>query len=275
MYSIGELSRITQVTIKSIRYYQELNLLEPVKIDPLTNYRYYNEESIDRLSGIKILKELGFTLTEIKSILDQCRDESDLSLYISNKLEEVRARVKELKVLESKLKSYQSGVGYKNENLTDGVKEVYINIPNYAYLKIDGKYSDVGKGFNTLYKEAGRYVKGALYAFYQDLEYREKDPDFYAVIELRKGIKGKSFKIGSLSERKAVMTIYKGSYGGQGRAYKKLFNYCSEKGYKIDLPIIEHYIKGPGFIFKGNPENYITECIVLVKDEKEQTDLSN
>ena len=93
MYSIGELSRITQVTIKSIRYYQELNLLEPVKIDPLTNYRYYNEESIDRLSGIKILKELGFTLTEIKSILDQCRDESDLSLYISNKLEEVRARV--------------------------------------------------------------------------------------------------------------------------------------------------------------------------------------
>ncbi|MDC7125353.1 MAG: hypothetical protein PQJ46_07290 [Spirochaetales bacterium] len=74
-------------------------------------------------------------------------------------------------------------------------------------------------------------------------------------------IKGLNYK--SIENLHAVKTIYRGNYGGQGSTYLRLFNYCHKKGYTPKLPIIEHFVKGPGSILISRPENYITECIVL------------
>ncbi len=60
--------------------------------------------------------------------------------------------------------------------------------------------------------------------------------------------------------------LHHGEYGLQGNVYSKLFKFCRENKLEPQCPIIEHYLKGPGIIFKGNPKNYITECIVPVKD---------
>lgn len=264
MLTIGELSKISQITVKCIRYYQELGLVTPVKIDPFTNYRYFNKDSYDRINSILTLKDLGFTLSEIKSILDQCDNEIHLKEFISKKIEDVKSKVKKLKEMESKLKKFNSDIDIKTPLVADKIIEFAIGIPIYASVKIDGTYENIGNGFRCIYKNAGKYVNDKPYSFFYDLEYKDENPNFEAVLELNKRVKNNNFKLGSMIKTKAVKLAYKGPYGDQSITYLKLFQYCNECGYKIKLPIIEHYIKGPGLIFKGNPKNYITECIILI-----------
>ena len=69
MYQIGEFSYLCETTIKTLRYYDKINLLKPVKINTLTGYRYYSEKQIDTLKKIKELQVSGFSLSEIKDLL--------------------------------------------------------------------------------------------------------------------------------------------------------------------------------------------------------------
>lgn len=69
MYQIGEFSYLCETTIKTLRYYDKINLLKPVKINTLTGYRYYSEKQIDTLKKIKELQVSGFSLAEIKDLL--------------------------------------------------------------------------------------------------------------------------------------------------------------------------------------------------------------
>ncbi len=66
MFRIGEFSKLTNVPIRTLRYYDEIDLFKPAEIDLFTNYRYYREEQIEDLELINKLKQVGFTLDEIK-----------------------------------------------------------------------------------------------------------------------------------------------------------------------------------------------------------------
>ena len=69
MFRIGEFSRITRVTIDTLRHYDALGLLKPAKVDPFTGYRYYSARQLMSLNRILALKEVGFSLEEIARIL--------------------------------------------------------------------------------------------------------------------------------------------------------------------------------------------------------------
>ena len=63
---IGEFSKLMQVTVKTLRHYEQLELLKPADVDQWTGYRYYSIEQMQRLSSIRELKNLGFSLEEIR-----------------------------------------------------------------------------------------------------------------------------------------------------------------------------------------------------------------
>src|ERR671918_253450 len=71
MFRIGEFSRITRVTIDTLRHYDELGLFKPAKVDPFTGYRYYTAKQLMPLNRILALKEMGFSLDEIARILQE------------------------------------------------------------------------------------------------------------------------------------------------------------------------------------------------------------
>jgi DNA-binding transcriptional MerR regulator len=71
MFRIGEFSRITTVTIDTLRHYDALGLLKPARVDPLTGYRYYSAKQLTSLHRILALKEVGFSLGEIARILQE------------------------------------------------------------------------------------------------------------------------------------------------------------------------------------------------------------
>jgi DNA-binding transcriptional MerR regulator len=69
MLKIGDFSRLARVTIKALRYYDELGLLKPAQIDSFTGYRYYSADQIPRLHRIIALKDMGLSLEEIARLL--------------------------------------------------------------------------------------------------------------------------------------------------------------------------------------------------------------
>jgi DNA-binding transcriptional MerR regulator len=69
MFRIGEFSRITRVTIDTLRHYDALGLLKPAEVDPFTGYRYYSARQLGSLNRILALKEVGFSLEEIARVL--------------------------------------------------------------------------------------------------------------------------------------------------------------------------------------------------------------
>ena len=62
---IGEFARVGQVTIATLRHYDQCSLLKPNTLDPETGYRYYTLDQLARLNRILALKELGFPLEQI------------------------------------------------------------------------------------------------------------------------------------------------------------------------------------------------------------------
>lgn len=74
MFKIGEFSKLTQVTVRMLRYYDEMGLLKPAKIDSLTGYRMYSSEQILVLNKIIYLRDSGFSVAEIASTLDNDTD---------------------------------------------------------------------------------------------------------------------------------------------------------------------------------------------------------
>ena len=67
---IGELSNLTRASVKSLRYYEEVGVLKPTYVDPVTNYRYYDVSQISRVNLIRICVEEGLPLDELDRFLE-------------------------------------------------------------------------------------------------------------------------------------------------------------------------------------------------------------
>lgn len=87
-YKIGEFSKLVDIPVKTLRYYDECDVLKPSKIDTFTGYRYYSDDDIIDCEFIKMLKSLDFTLDEIVRYKD-CLDEE----IIIKKKKEIEERM--------------------------------------------------------------------------------------------------------------------------------------------------------------------------------------
>jgi DNA-binding transcriptional MerR regulator len=71
MLSIGALARHTRLSVRMLRYYDSLGLVIPERVDPTTGHRWYTSSQIGRVNSLLALKDLGFTLQQCASILDE------------------------------------------------------------------------------------------------------------------------------------------------------------------------------------------------------------
>jgi len=106
MFKIGDFSKLAQVSIKTLRYYDEIGLLRPSEIDRFTGYRYYAAGQLSRLNRILLLKGLGLSLDQIGRLLqsdlpvDQLRGMLKLRrAEIERSIEEAEARLAQVEAL--------------------------------------------------------------------------------------------------------------------------------------------------------------------------------
>ena len=67
---IGEIAAFFNVSVKAMRVYEKMGILKPVKVDEKTGYRYYTANQVKQLDAVLELRELGFSLKEIKALLE-------------------------------------------------------------------------------------------------------------------------------------------------------------------------------------------------------------
>jgi len=94
MFKIGEFSKMTQVSIRMLGYYDETGFLKPAEIDAFNNYRFYSVEQIPILNKIIFLRDLGFNVSEIGHALDHWNDEYVVMLIDKKRIEmEIQLRL--------------------------------------------------------------------------------------------------------------------------------------------------------------------------------------
>lgn len=79
-FKIGEFSKLCQVTVKTLRHYEEIGLMIPVEVDEWTGYRYYDISQLRCMSRIVYLKQLGFSLEEISELFADGKEFPDAEL---------------------------------------------------------------------------------------------------------------------------------------------------------------------------------------------------
>ena len=82
---IGEIADFFSVSRKAIRLYEKKGIIKPVKVDAENGYRYYSAEQVQQLNALLELKALGFSLDEIKMIIDGKREKSALLEMLEKK----------------------------------------------------------------------------------------------------------------------------------------------------------------------------------------------
>lgn len=132
MFKIGEFSKITQVAGSQLRYYDEIGLLNPAKIDEWTGYRYYSAQQIPRLNRILALKDLGLSLDQVRRMLDDDVSTEEIrgmfalrKAQIEQSLQEEVARLQQI---DARLSQIEEGV------IPDDYEIIVKPIPEIPYL---------------------------------------------------------------------------------------------------------------------------------------------
>ena len=99
-----------------------------------------------------------------------------------------------------------------------------------------------------------------------DKEYKENDADFEVCMPVRGGNDTDEIKVRTLEGGNVLSIMHRGPYDEVGTAYEQIMKYAKEHGFEVQAPCREIYIKGPGMIFKGNPNNYLTEVQMLIEE---------
>lgn len=108
MYTIGEFARMAQVSRRQLRHWDEIGLLQPIKVDPKTGYRYYSASQLTALNRVVALKELGLSLDQVQRFVndDVSLDEMKgmLLLRKAEIEQQVLEELRRVRVIESRLK---------------------------------------------------------------------------------------------------------------------------------------------------------------------------
>lgn len=108
MFKIGEFSKLAQVSVRMLRYYDEAGLLKPAEVDPWTGHRLYSPDQIPRLNKILYLRDSGFHVSEIAMALEM--DDALLYECLLNKQREVEKNIQAEQEKLRKLKTAKDAI---------------------------------------------------------------------------------------------------------------------------------------------------------------------
>ena len=269
MFKIGDFSRLTFVTVKALRYYDEIGLLKPVKVDRFTGYRYYSVEQLPRLNYIVALKDLGLSLDEVALLIKDSLTPAQMrDIFILKKAElaqrvaEEQGRLDRVEKLlmriekEGTMPDYQVTIKKLEPMLVASVRDT---LPTYA---------DCGPLFGEVFKYlAKKFVfkpAGPAMMLMHDAEYKERDVDVEIAVPVNKKVKESDrVKCYELPAVDVACTVHKGSYDTVSGAYNAIMSWCEANGYELNSPCREVYFTNPGNI--KDPSQNITEVQFPVK----------
>lgn len=263
MFRIGEFSKLTQVSIRMLRYYDEMGLLKPAKIDEFTNYRLYEADQIPALNKIVFLRDLGFSVAEIVTALKSWDDD-----FIEQQLECKRMEIEDtIRAEKDKLKKIElAKQDIQREKIALNYNVSIRSIPSYQVLSLRRAVPDY-YAEGELWRELSAFaiennisVSNDTFTIYHDLDYREKDVD----IEICAPVARMGESTGQFTYRNTepvplmACTMVYGPFENIAGAFRTFANWLQEHNqYKMAGTSRQIVHRGPWN--EENPDKYLTE----------------
>lgn len=251
MFKIGDFSRLSRISVKALRYYDEIGLLKPLEVDQFTGYRYYSADQLPRLNYIIALKDTGLSLEEIATLVNNSLNPSQMRDIFILKQAELRQRLNEeqkrLEQVENLLKQIEK------EGKMPDYKLVVKKVEPQLIASMRGilpAYGEVGQFYGEIFKHLAKKMifkpAAATFLIIYDTEYKEKDVDVEVCVPVKKSIPGSDkVKVYELPGMEAACIIHKGPYESVGEAYGALMAWIEKNGYQVTGPSRELYLTSP------------------------------
>ncbi len=264
---IGDFSKLSLVSIKALRLYDQKGLLKPARIDPDTGYRYYSASQLPRLNRILALKDLGFSLEQIGQLLDENLSIPEMQGMLRLKQAEVQQRLAQeqerLVRVEARLKQIQQEATMPDY---DVVLKPLQAVQVASIREVIPSYPAVGQLYDELMGHLGSQGYFAKVAHpnqkcmtvWYDEGYKESDVDAEATVFLEAEVQGSDrIQCRTLpAHEQAACLTFNGSYNRITAAYQHLLKWIEDNRYDIVGPNREFYIIGGA---EQDNESYVTE----------------
>jgi effector-binding domain-containing protein len=272
MLKIGDFSKLSRVTVKTLRFYDEVGLLKPVQLDPYTGYRYYSVEQLPRLNRILAYKDLGFSLEQIRGLLDEDPPLSQLRALLELKRVEIQARLAEdqarLARLEVRLRQIEFAGDHPQEEWMSNYEIVLKRVEPLQVASVRGvipSYDESELIFDRLFDEVYGYVRkqgvrqvGCGIAVYHTAEGQENDIEVEAVAPIYEPLRGSPhvqvYELPAVEQMACV--VHHGPFATIGQAYQAVVSWIENNGYRIAGPCREIYLR---YERGGDQKEYVTE----------------
>lgn len=272
LLSIGEFSKICGVSTKTLRYYDEIGLINPDEINPESGYRYYSINQLKKMLFINRLKSYHFSLEEIKDILDLEEDQSEEKLRssLNFKRREIQERLNTLeytfKKISNDILNLENGIPLMSCLDNIEVQLVETQTMNILYtrqmLTSEDYAAGYGKYFSGLYEKIATEkltLLGTPMTIYHSAEYNPAGNDTEFAIPIEEVVKGTRDLAGGLCAK----SVLKGSYSELTSVYAKLREWVENEGYELVKSPYEKYITEPNHDTAS--EEMVTEVYFPVK----------
>jgi DNA-binding transcriptional MerR regulator/DNA gyrase inhibitor GyrI len=271
LFKIGEFSRLTQVSVRMLRYYDKNNLLKPEKVDLFTGYRYYSSNQIQDLHRIIFLRNLGYSTHEIFNALKNWNG-AFMHKQLKNKKAEIEKNIQQEKLMVKNLEKAINSI--KNDNILINYDFNIKKIPDLMVLSLRKTVPDYFYE-GSLWEELEKFTqknKVSLplnqynFAIYHDTNYKETDID----IEVCSVVEKTGKNTGNFTYRKVkgidnmACTMVLGPYERIASAFLAFMRWLSEQpGYKMSGKNRQICHRGPWNT--ENPAKYLTEIQIPLK----------
>jgi DNA-binding transcriptional MerR regulator len=264
---IGSFARIGQVTVQTLRHYDDVGLLNPVEVDALSGYRYYTLDQLPRLHRILALKDLGFSLEQVARLLEDELSPLELRGMLKLKQNELRQQVQEHLDRLERLEARLGMIEQENKLPTHEVIIKRVDALRVASVRrIIPSYWDEG----PLWVELAEQIRRAgINTCEPSLSmYHAGEPEIDAEVCI--AVPAEVTEAGGVSIRTLpqvetmASTIHKGPFTGFANAYADLLKWVDANGYRVNGPDREVYLRLPQGGQYHSDENAITEMQVPV-----------
>lgn len=265
---IKEFSLLCGVTVKTLRHYEKIGLLQPFDVDEWTGYRYYNVSQMQTMENIRRLKEMGFSLDEISEMFAS----GSLKPTLQTLEKKIAESERELRKLQQRCTMLRNLVD--SQNKIQKMEQISIqSLPEIivaSHREIISSYNDLGRlcceVIGPEMARLGCKCPEPSYCFtIEHNEYRPTNIDIEyceQVEEMGKDSEIIQFKKIQAVEKAICMKHY-GPYERLYQSYVELFKYIEQQGYKVIGAPRANYIDG--IWNQEDPEKWLTMIQVPVE----------
>lgn len=248
MLRIGDFSRLGKVTIQTLRHYDQLGLLKPVEVDHFTGYRFYSATQLPRLNRILLLKDLGFTLDQVKDMLDEDLPLQQfvgmLKLKRAEVEQQITAEQTRLTQIEARLRWIAGETRMPDYEISLKSVEAIPVLSVQDTVQTYGEVMHLWREIRTYLRSNGVAWTYPNLAIWQEIEYQEENILAEATTPYQGKLPGTDrIRVKTLPALETVVsTIHQGDYEEIPRTYEALIRWNETNGYRVSGPIREVYI---------------------------------